>query len=90
MAASIVVLKLTAGKYYITATHASPDAILRKHSQTSTLINTDEFTWRFPAIDIQEVIPCEDIYDLTGITQRYASKYGDYNVLCNRYIEHIA
>ena len=90
MAASIVVLKLTAGKYYITATNAKPEAILSKHSHTSILINTDEFTWRFPAIDIQEVIPRGDIYALDALDQMYVAKHGVLNVYCNPNIEHVA
>lgn len=84
----LVVLKLTAGKYYITATDAHPEVILSKHSHTSILINTTEFTWRFPAVDIQEVIHRGDIYDLATLDRKYAAKYGACNVHCNPNIEH--
>jgi len=89
MSLNLVVLKLTAGKYYITATDAHPETILSKHSHTNILINTDEFTWRFPAVDIQEVITRGDIYTLDALDQKYVAKYGVLNVYCNPNVEHV-
>lgn len=88
MSLNLVVLKLTAGKYYITATDTHPEVILSKHSHPSILINTTEFTWRFPAVDIQEVIHRGDIYDLDTLEHKYVAKYGARNVYCNPNIEH--
>jgi hypothetical protein len=89
MSFAIVVLKLTAGKYYITATDASPEAIFSKHSHTNILINSTEFTWHFPAIDIQETIHLGDIYDLDRLDQKYVAEHGEGNVYTNPGVEHI-